>query len=89
MSTIQEGPSARTVSEMLSPLRYTVTPGIHTPIAVKMLPGAACTLHAEDDDDPHRTPKAYADPDGIPAISRHAVGRVRPTGQAGYRLSPG
>jgi hypothetical protein len=73
----QARPAARTVSETLSPLRYTVTPGIHTPIAVKVLPDAPCTLHAEDDDDPHRTLKAYADSDGI--VRYH----VMPLGESG------
>jgi hypothetical protein len=48
-----------------SHLKYTVRPGIHTQIAVKMLPGAACRIYGEHDDNPERRLKAYADQEGI------------------------
>lgn len=47
------------------PLRYTVTPGIATKIVLKTLPGGVCILHGEDEPDPQRKLKFYADQEGM------------------------
>jgi hypothetical protein len=45
--------------------RYTVAPGIMSQITLKTLPHAACTLRAEDETNPDRQMKLYADDDGL------------------------
>jgi Peptidase A4 family len=49
------------ITETRPPLRYTVPPGIQTPIAVKTLPEGICTVRL----DTKPTMKLYADKDGI------------------------
>jgi hypothetical protein len=47
-----------------SPLRYTLPPGIHSPVLIYTEPGAACTLRPEGANN-HLGLKAFAGPDGI------------------------
>jgi hypothetical protein len=68
--------SRRVPDETASPLRYTITPGIHSPIAMKTLPHAVCHVHPEDDADPQHSFKLFADPEGI--VRFH----VRPAGES-------
>ena len=53
------------MSESNSPLRYSLAPGIHSPVSIQTRPGAACTLRPEGESDPKRCLKAYAGPDGV------------------------
>ena len=53
------------VDEAAPALRYTVTPGIATKIVLKTLPGGVCILHGEDEPDPQRKLKFYADQEGM------------------------
>lgn len=60
-----EAQMSRSTAESASPLRYTFTPGIHSPVSIQTTPGAACTLRPEGESDPKRSLKAYAGPDGV------------------------
>ena len=55
----------RTPNETASPRRYTVAPHVHTSIAIKALPHAVCSVHAEGDYDPKHSLKVYADGEGV------------------------
>jgi hypothetical protein len=46
-------------------LRYTVQPGITSKIVMKTLPDGICTLHPEEEVNPTRSLKLFADQDGI------------------------
>jgi len=52
-------------TESRRPLRYTLSPGLHSLIPIETTPGAACTLKPEDNSESKRSLKAYAGPDGI------------------------
>lgn len=69
--------SKNTTGDDITPVRYTVPPHMSSQIVMKTLPGAACTLHREDETDPARSFKLYADQDGI--ICFH----VRPSAESG------
>jgi hypothetical protein len=63
-------------------LRYTVEPNIGSKIVMKTLPGGICTLHIEDEDDPIRSLKFFADQDGMtrfhvrPAIESDVIAKM-------------
>jgi hypothetical protein len=47
------------------PLRYTLTPGLHSLVRIETMAGAACTLKPRENCEFQRSIKAYADPNGI------------------------
>lgn len=52
--------------DLLSPVaRFTVTPGVSTPIYIQTTTYAACALSQDDSTDAAQTLKAYADENGV------------------------
>jgi hypothetical protein len=51
--------------EPVSPIRYTVRPGIASQVVLKTLSNATCTLHQEGEPDPSRSLRLHADQDGM------------------------
>jgi hypothetical protein len=72
----------RAPNETAAPRRYTVAPNIHTPVSVRTLPYAECSVHAEDDADPKHSLKVYADGEGVvrfhvqPSSATHDIARL-------------
>jgi hypothetical protein len=69
-------------NETAAPRRYTVAPQVHTPVLIRTLPHAVCSVHAEGDSDPRHSLKAYADGDGVvrfhvkPSSGTHDIARL-------------
>jgi Peptidase A4 family len=57
-------PPRRAPNELAAPRRYTIAPNIHTPITIRTLPHAVCSVHAEGNDDPRRSLRVYGDDEG-------------------------
>jgi hypothetical protein len=58
-------------NEFASPRRYTIAPKIHTPVTIRTLPHAVCSVHAEGNDDPRCSLTVYADGEG--AVRFHVM----------------
>jgi Peptidase A4 family len=75
-------PSRKVPNELASPRCYTVAPNIHTPIAIRTIPYAVCSVHAEGADDPKHSLKVYADGEGVvrfhvqPSSGTHDIARL-------------
>lgn len=69
-------------NELAAPRRYSVAPFVHTPITVRTMPHAVCSVHAEDDENPKHSHRVYADGEGAvrfhvqPASTTHDVARL-------------
>ncbi|MDQ6916584.1 MAG: G1 family endopeptidase [Pseudomonadota bacterium] len=69
-------------NELASPRRYSVAPFVHTPITLRTLPYAICSVHAEGTDDPKHSLKVYADGEGVvrfhvqPSTITHDIARL-------------
>ncbi len=69
-------------NELATPRRYTIPPNIHTPVLIRTLPHAVCTVHAEGNDDPKHSIRVYADGEGVvrfhvqPSSATHDVARL-------------
>lgn len=74
--------SRRAPMGIAAPRRYTVAPQIHTPVAIRTLPHAVCSVHAEADSDPRHSLKVYADGEGVvrfhiqPSSATHDIARL-------------
>jgi hypothetical protein len=72
----------RTPNETAAPRRYTVAPLIHTPVLIRTLPHAVCSVHAEGNADPKHSLKVYADGEGVvrfhvqPSSATHDIARL-------------
>lgn len=72
----------RAPNETASPRRYTVAPLIHSPIAIRTIPHAVCSVHADGDSDPKHSLKVYADGEGVvrfhvqPSAATHDIARL-------------
>jgi hypothetical protein len=72
----------KTPSETAAPRRYTVAPQVHTPVLIRTVPHAVCSVHAEGDADPRHSLKAYADGEGVvrfhvkPSLPTHDIARL-------------
>ena len=72
----------RAPNETASPRRYTVAPLIHSPIAIRTIPHAVCSVHADGDIDPKHSLKVYADGEGVvrfhvqPSAATHDIARL-------------
>jgi hypothetical protein len=65
-----------------APRCYTVAPHIHTPVTIRTLPHAVCSVHAEADSNPKHSLKVYADGEGVvrfhirPSSATHDIARL-------------
>src|ERR1700738_4835174 len=72
----------RTPNETAAPRRYTVAPLIHTPVLIRTLPHAVCSVHAEGNADSKHSLKVYADGEGVvrfhvqPSSATHDIARL-------------
>ena len=72
----------RAAMGIAAPRRYTVAPHIHTPVTIRTLPHAVCSVHAEADADPKHSLKVYADDEGVvrfhiqPSSATHDIARL-------------
>ncbi len=72
----------RTPNELASARRYSVAPFIHTPVMLRTMPYAVCSVHAEGNDDPKHSLKVYADGEGVvrfhvqPSALTHDIARM-------------
>jgi hypothetical protein len=72
----------RAAMGIAAPRCYTVAPHIHTPVTIRTLPHAVCSVHAEADADPKHSLKVYADDEGVvcfhiqPSSATHDIARL-------------
>jgi hypothetical protein len=72
----------RAAMGIAAPRRYTVAPHTHTPVTIRTLPHAVCSVHAEADADPKHSLKVYADDEGVvcfhiqPSSATHDIARL-------------
>ena len=75
-------PARNAPSELAAPRRYTIAPNIHTPVLIRTLPHAICSVHAEGNDDPKHSLRVYADGEGVirfhvqPSSATHDIARL-------------
>jgi Peptidase A4 family len=58
-------PARKVPNELAAPRRYTIAPNIHTPVLIRTVPHAMCSVHAEGNDDPKHSLHVYADGEGV------------------------